>query len=121
MFKSLNSLEKCMRKILISINNDDFSPDLEDNRDLAYAIYCCCEEGYILNLFYDQNANRDYIFQRSANMRVSKKGLEFIKQTSPIGLLKHNIFELLKGVAGYLLGIISALIVALITWHFGWI
>lgn len=121
MFTNLNELEKTMRTLLISLNTNDFHPDLDNNRDLAYALYCCCEDGLILNLACDQNANRDYIFQLTSNTHISKKGLQFLKDTSPFGLFKHNLFILLKGSLGFLLGIISTVIAAFIIWNFGWI
>lgn len=120
MFKNTRSLEKCMRQILIEINDNNFNPDLENNRDLSYALYCCCEEGYIINLHHIQVVSGDYAFQKTSNTRVSKKGFEFIEATSPLGLFKQNLFSLLRGVLGFILGILSATIIALISWSYGW-
>ncbi|UYJ45571.1 MAG: hypothetical protein OGM16_12165 [Lachnospiraceae bacterium] len=119
MFKNISALEKSMRSILTTLNESGSVPYIENNQDLAYSLFCCCEKKYILNLEYGQNANRDYIFQATGNVRVSKKGLEFIKETSFSHLFLRNLFSFLHGAFGFLLGIVSALIIAFLTRHFG--
>lgn len=111
MFKNLSSLEKTMRFILVNYNKTSMFPDVENNRDLAYALYCCCERKYLINLYVNQTCSGDYIFQATDNLRVSLEGLKFIKETSFQELLIQNIFSLLRGILGFFLGIISTLIV----------
>lgn len=119
MFKNISSLEKTMRAILVELNEQNSFPDIENNKDLAYALFCCCEQKYILNLDYCQNANRDYIFQKTGNVLISKDGLMFIKRTSFWGSIARKFFSVLHGTFGFLLGILSSLIVAFLTQYFG--
>ena len=120
MFKNISELEKAMRKILINLNKDLSLPDVEDPA-MAYALYCCCEHGYIANLVTYQCASREYLFDKLGNMHITESGLRFIKETSLLTTFTRNIFSVFKGLPGFLLGIASTLITTFLAWHFGWI
>ena len=109
-----------MRKILVDFKNKNEYPDIA-NQDDAYAFYLCCDKKYIANVFVFQNANRDYLFQKSGNDHITELGLRFIKETSLFGILVHNVFSLLKGTLGFIIGVITTVVSAYIIWIKGWI
>lgn len=113
MFKSLNDIERKMRKILIDFKSDGQYPDVSDKEN-AYAFYLCCKQEYIANVFIAQNANRDYLFQKSGNDHITKEGLKFIRDMSLGFRIKNAIFDVLKGTWGFLLGILSTVIAEII-------
>lgn len=120
MFKTLSSLEKTMRSILINLNRNNSLPDVETDKKAAYALYCCCMHRYVLNLATCQNANRDYLFQKTGNVHVSEEGLQFLKETSFLVILARSIFTLLRGAWGFLLGVLSSLLVVYLIKYFEW-
>lgn len=44
MFKNISALEKSMRSILTTLNESGSVPYIENNQDLAYSLFCCCEK-----------------------------------------------------------------------------
>lgn len=120
MFKSLSSIERKMRQVLILFKDTGEYPNVND-KDTSYAFYLCCKKEYIANVFVCQNANRDYIFQKSGNDHITEKGLKFIHDASPMSRFSHSLFNILKGTMGFLLGIIATVISAYIVWYFKWI
>lgn len=120
MFQSLSALEAQMRKILVDFKNHNSYPDVT-NQDAAYAFYLCCNKGYISNVFTLQNANRDYLFQKSGNDHITEDGLKFIRDTSFLRRFVYGIFAILRGTLGFVLGVATTVISAYIIWLNGWI
>ena len=106
MFKKLSTLEKSMRSILLGFQSGKI-PDIENDKNTAYALYCCCEKGYLLNLHCCQACTGDYLFQKTDNMLVSFDGLKFLKDTSFSGRILHAAFDALRGLSGFILGILA--------------
>ncbi len=119
MFKNLHSLKTTMRSILINLKKNNDLPDIEHDKDMAYALFCCCEHGYVLNLPCCQTVNGNYHFQKTGNIIVSEAGLAFIKQTSYFSFFIKKLFSLLHGMLGFLLGILSALIISYLRQYLG--
>ena len=122
MFKSLNSLEKTMRKVLLlTIKDNNISNlDLFDN-NISYALHECIKNDYITGIQEHKNANGKYKFNPMPHIMVTQNGLAFIKATSKVNIILSNIFSILRGVCGFLIGIIGTLIVTYISWYNGWI
>lgn len=118
MFKKLSSLEKSMREILLALQSGDITGN-EGDKDFAYALYCCCEKGYILNLHYSQVCTGEYVFQKSQNILVSFDGLKFLKETSLTGRISKSIFDVLRGLSGFLLGILATVCAQYLIYLFG--
>ena len=120
MFKTLNQLEQKIRKVLIDFKSTGEYPDISD-KDTAYAFYLCCQKNYITNVFTAQNANRDYLFQKSGNDHITEDGLNFIRNTSLVRRITSAIFSLLKGTLGFIIGVAATVISTYIIWLNGWI
>lgn len=122
MFKSLDSLEKTMRNVLLSVINKNSISNLSlTDNNIAYALHECIKNDYITGILEHKNANGKYKFNPMPCIMVTREGLEFIKATSKINIILFNIFSILRGLCGFLIGIIGTLIVAYISWYNGWI
>lgn len=107
MFRSLDALESSMYSILKHLISTNSLPPVNDDRDMRYALFCCCEKGYILNLPHNQNMDADYLFDTTANVLVSDNGLRFLKDKSLLNRIKLGIFDILRGTLGFILGVLS--------------
>lgn len=116
MFNSIDQLEKTMASILHHVQDVGRPPCPNGDSNLAYALFCCCEDGYIINLPHQQNQNADYIFDLTANVLVSEAGLRFLKNKSMLNRIKLAAYDILKGTLGYILGISSSAIADLIVY-----
>lgn len=122
MFKSLDSLEKTMRNVLLSVINKNSISNLSlTDSNIAYALHECIKNDYITGILEHKNANGKYKFNPMPCIMVTREGLEFIKATSKINIILFNIFSILRGLCGFLIGIIGTLIAAYISWYNGWI
>lgn len=119
MYKNVNTFNQKVRNILIDLNSSDTLPDISNDADTSYALFFCCDKELIINLHYVQNANGDYLFQKSGNTRVSEAGLRFIQDYSRLGRVKRALFSVLKGTWGFILGVASALLISWLSKYFG--
>lgn len=111
--RTLTQPEKDMRKIILAVKNGDPIPNHEDP-NINYALYECCKNEYLLNIEYGKNANGHFTFHKT-NPLVGNAGYLFLQETSRSRLILSNLFKLLKGTIGFLLGIIASIIAAVIT------
>lgn len=118
MFKSLSQLEKSMRFVLLTIQKGE-TLDIENDRNLSYALFCCCEKKYILNLHCTQVLTGDYVFQKTDNIQISYEGLEFLSSTSKAQLLMNNFLSTLHGFSGFIFGIIATVAAQYLIRFFG--
>lgn len=111
-----------MRNVLLSViaNNNISKIDLSDN-NVSYALHECIKNDYITGVLEHKNGNGKYKFNSLPHIMVTREGLIFIKSTAKISIIISNIFNILKGVWGFLLGIFASLLVAYISWRFGWL
>lgn len=111
--RTLTPPEKNMRKIILAVKNGNPIPN-QENPDINYALYECCKNEYLLNIKYNQTANGHFTFHKT-NPLVGNAGYLFLQETSRSRLILSNLFKLLKGTIGFLLGIIASIIAAVIT------
>ena len=121
MYKNISALEKAIREILIELNQTNQLPSVENNKDLAYALYCCCEHKFIANLVAYQCMDMNYVFDSNGNVHVTEAGLQFIDSTSFLNIFKKNLFTILKGTAGFVIGVVGTLVASYFVWYFGWL
>lgn len=119
MYKNLYDLHKAMRLILKNYNDTSILPDVTDNSDLSYALFCCCKNEYLLNLQVSRNCNGEYLFQKTGNIIISENGYQFLKDTSLFRSIIRKVYKFSKNVIIYICGIISALVIAYLTHRLG--
>lgn len=121
MFKNISCLENKKRKILKSFitNKGVLCLDTNDS-DIAYILHECIEENYLDNINDWKDSNGNYHFNiLGKEIRVTSEGLKFIKNTSTANILKVNFFNLIKGIWGFIIGVISGVIIEYIVWKLG--
>lgn len=121
MFKNISCLENKKRKILKSFitNRGVLCLDTNDS-DIAYILHECIEENYLDNINDWKDSIGNYHFNiLGKEIRVTSEGLKFIKNTSTANILKVNFFNLIKGIWGFIIGVISGVIIEYIVWKLG--
>ena len=122
MVKSINVLNKKIRYILKNIcrSNSELVIKSHD-KDVLFALHECIQRDFLENIREWKNANGEYRFNKMGEIRVTGKGLIFLKETAFINIILQGVFKIFRGFLGFLLGIISSLIIAYLTWKFGWL
>lgn len=121
MIKSISELNRKVRYVLKDVckNNGELSVDLSD-KDVRFALHECIQKGYLENLTEWIDGNGSFHFDKMGEIRVSSAGLKFIKETAYLNIIIQGIFKIFRGVFGFVIGIISSLIIAYLIWKFGW-
>ena len=112
----MKNITQSMVKVLRSLQKTDdvvcFLSGL--SIDESNALHECLWLKYVIGLFEFQDGNGYYTFSSFKNVFVSEDGLAFLSDNSlRKRILKSLPFQILKGMTGYLLGILSAIIVNL--------
>ena len=121
MIKSISELNKKMPYVLKDVckRNGELVIDLYD-KDVRFALHECLQKGYLENLEEWIDANGDFHFNKMGEIRVSSDGLKFIQETTCLNSILQGVFKIFRGFLGYVIGIISSLIIAYFVWKFGW-
>lgn len=117
MFKKLSDLEKAMCSHLNHIKISGTIPDeIPYGSDDSIAMHQCMKNGYIENLSEWKDANGNYHFDSLGHIHLNQNGLEFLQNMSFGFRFRCSIFNVLKGTAGFLLGILSTVTAEIIIW-----
>lgn len=117
MFKKLSDMEKAMCTALNYIKTSDIeSATSYPGSDTSIAMHQCLENGYVENLSEWKDANGNYHFDSLGHVHLNQKGLTFLRDMSFGFRIKNSVFDILKGTAGFLLGIASSLIIDAVIW-----
>lgn len=111
-----------MRFILKNICKSNSILVIESHdKDILFALHECLQRDFLENIGEWKDANGDYHFDRMGEIRVSGKGLNFLKETSFSNIILQGLFKVFRGILGFILGIISGLVIAYLTWELGWL
>ena len=118
MFKKLSDMEKAMRSILIQIKDSNNCHLIFNtlSTDSANALYECVNRKYVNNVDTYPDADGYYHFASLGNTHVNADGLKFIRDLSFWHRSKTAIVDLIKGIRGFILGILSTVIAEYIIW-----
>ena len=111
-----------MRFVLKQICKNSYNVVIEsEDKDVLFALHECLQKDFLENIEEWKDANGDYHFNRMGEIRVSGKGLVFLKETDFSNMILQGLFKVFRGALGFVLGIISGLIIAYLTWKLGWL
>lgn len=113
MFKNLTKLENSMCSVMKKINTTSDLCSLINsfNTNELNALHQCFKNGYVENIQEDCNSNGIFIFNSLGNTHINQKGLQFIRNCSFLYRIKNAIFDILKGVSGFIIGVVTSLTV----------
>lgn len=111
-----------MRFVLKKICKNKYKLVVEsDDKEVLFALHECLQRDFLENLDEWKDGYGDYHFDKMGEIRVSAKGLTFLEETSSIHMILQGLFKVFRGLLGYVLGIVSGLIIAYITWKLRWL
>lgn len=111
-FKNINELNKAMRSLIINVRDNQGIPStVNTDKSMAFALYECCKNEYILNVHYSQVISGNYTFQITDNTCVGEKGYIFLQETSS---KRQVINYIIKSIWGIFLTIAGSVIAAAI-------
>ena len=120
MFNKLSEVQKEKRRVLTGIIKTGELPKDIGLAGTNYIVYNCYKNKYLGNIVYsDKNANGIHFFQLiKEDLFITEEGLLFLKETSKLNIIVQNLFKIFKGLLGYILGILSTLLVTYLIWKF---
>lgn len=120
MVESIYALNKKIRYILKNICKSNSRLVIESqDKDVLFALHECLQRDFLENIEEWKDANGDYHFNRMGEISVSGKGLIFLKETSFANIVLQGVFKIFRGFLGFILGIISSLLIAYLKRKFG--
>lgn len=117
MFQKLSELENSMCDVLKNINLSSSTPAAPNpHSNESIALHQCLRNGYIDGIAEMTDMDGYYHFDFLENANVNQDGLNFLKEKSLRTRFKKAAFDILKGTAGFFLGILSTVTAEIILW-----
>ena len=118
MFKKLSKMQSSMRHILIKVNDfSNFKNEIDSLRiDDRNALHQCIKNKYIENLDDYSDADGNYQFLQHGNVHINQDGLKFMRDISLFFRIRSEIYDILKGTLGFIIGIATTLATEAVVW-----
>lgn len=106
MVKSLSALQKSERTILQQIISSNSAYGFE--KSAPFALQCCIDNGYMQGVSCTLNTSNRPMFDMYDYVVVTESGYQFLHDTSLQTLIKKAVYDVMRGISGFILGIIAS-------------